>query len=649
MNKSWLRIFLMLVICWHTSATATVDASIFAADWQYHEAKISPSGKYLGIVIIDKGKRRLAVVNTSDFQPVGGADFGEKQEVGQFFWVNDERLVIKVLEHEPWEESPRYYGELFAINYDGSNGKLIYGYRSGEQQSGSNIRKKESVFGWANIISLIPDDEEHILISSSPMQSNGLITTVHKLNIYNGRMSGILATSPSPHTHFFANRKGKVVAAVGLNKHNEKRAFLYDDEQNWKELPFEDFGGDFTPIALDSEGTSLYVLDNHNQDLTGLFKLDLLTNERTHIYTDEKVDVTYVQYNASKDGVYALLIDDGYPAYITFDTKTEEARVYKELLNTFQGYRLDITSYDSKGRFWLLHASNDVNVGNFFLYDRKSGQFKFLFSRTKGVDPKSLSQSIPINFPAQDGTTVYGYVTYPASVPETQSVPLVVLVHGGPHGERDYWEYNREVQLLTSQGYAVLRVNYRGSDGYGREFENAGYGEWGNLIQQDIIDGTRWVIAQGGIKEDSVCIMGASFGGYSAVQASILAPDLYKCAIANAGVYDLPRLFEEGDIPKMIFGKAFLESAIGMDDTELKQFSPVYNVEKLKTPLLIAHGEKDMRAPISHAEALRERLEQLNKPFDWFTRSTEGHGFYSQENRTDYYDRVVDFLAIYLK
>ncbi|XOV81204.1 MAG: alpha/beta hydrolase family protein [Aestuariibacter sp.] len=644
-----LSTFLVLLTSWHSPLHAKIDPTALAADWQYHEAKISPDGKHLAIVIIKEGKRRLAVVDSSNFQPVGGADFGDKQEVGQFYWVSDERLVIKVLQHQPWDAAPAYYGELFAIDYDGRNGDLIYGYRAGEKQTGSAIKKKEGIRGWADIISLMPDDEDHILISSEPMDSKGLISTVHRLNVNNGRMSGILATAPSAYTSFYANRQGEVVAAVGLNRDADKRVFLYDDEQNWTELSFDDFGEAFEPLTLNSDGSKLYVLDNLNQDLTGLFSLDLKTGKREHIYTDEKVDITEVQFSSDREDVYALLVDDGYPAYVSFNTSTAEAKLYKELIKTFQGYRISITSRDRERKQWLIYARNDLNAGSFYLFNSESNQFKLLFANFHGVDPNLLSQSIPVSFAATDGATVNGYVTYPAGVPESQSVPLVVLVHGGPHGVRDYWGFDREVQLLASQGYAVLRVNFRGSGGYGQAFFDAGFGKWGDLIQQDIIDGTKWVIAQGGIDANKVCIMGTSFGAYSAVQASLLAPDLYKCAVANAGIYDLPRMFDEGDIPKLIFGEAFLEKALGMEETKLKQFSPVYNLDKLKAPVLIAHGRQDVRAPFSHAEALKEGLEALDKPYDWFVKDTEAHGFYNQENRAEYFEKVVDFLGQHLK
>ena len=171
----------------------------------------------------------------------------------------------------------------------------------------------------------------------------------------------------------------------------------------------------------------------------------------------------------------------------------------------------------------------------------------------------------------------------------------------------------------------------------------------GDRVQQDIIDGTKWVISQGGIKQDKVCIMGASFGGYSALQSATLAPDLFKCVVGNAGVYDIEMMFEEGDIPRILWGKSYLESQLGNDKELMRKHSPVHNVAKLKAPVLIAHGEKDVRVPIEHAEALRDAMDKHGKKYEWFVKESESHGFHDVGNRTEYFEKVIQFLAKHLK
>lgn len=177
----------------------------------------------------------------------------------------------------------------------------------------------------------------------------------------------------------------------------------------------------------------------------------------------------------------------------------------------------------------------------------------------------------------------------------------------------------------------------------------AGDRHWGDHVQQDIIAGTRWAIEQGKAKSGNICIMGASFGAYSALQSSVLEPDLYACAIGNAGVYDLQLMHKKGDIYSRYIGDKYLEQVIGIDDEELAKFSPVNHVAKIKAPLLIAHGKKDERAPFEHAEALTKALDKHNKPYELFVKRREAHGFYDVDNNVEFYEKALKFLGKHLQ
>jgi acylaminoacyl-peptidase len=225
---------------------------------------------------------------------------------------------------------------------------------------------------------------------------------------------------------------------------------------------------------------------------------------------------------------------------------------------------------------------------------------------------------------------------------------MVVLPHGGPHGVRDYWAFSPDVQVLASRGYAVLQVNYRGSGGYGRDFLYAGYGKWGTLMQDDLTDATLWAIDAGIAHRDRVCIYGASYGGYAAMMGVVREPDLYQCAIAYVGVYDLELMFEKGDIPDRDTGVTFLKEAVGEDEQDLRSRSPVHNLHRLKAPVFIVHGGEDFRVDVEHAYRLRDRLDELGKPYEWMLKEKEAHGFYRPENRLELYERMLAFLGKYI-
>ncbi|MCP4323802.1 MAG: S9 family peptidase [Alteromonadales bacterium] len=204
--------------------------------------------------------------------------------------------------------------------------------------------------------------------------------------------------------------------------------------------------------------------------------------------------------------------------------------------------------------------------------------------------------------------------------------------------------FTSAINSLLNRGANRRQVNFRGSGGYGSQFEASGYRTWGDQIQQDIQDGYLWLVKQGKAELGNACIMGASFGAYSAVQSAAIYPEIYKCAIANAGIYDLELLYNQGDIKGRRSGLSYLKKVIGTDEQELKSMSPVHYVDKIKVPLLLAHGEDDERAPYEHAESLRKALDEIEGYYEWFVVDKEGHGFYNPENQKAYMKKVVEFL-----
>ena len=631
-------------------AVAQIPPAEFAKQSVYSDVKISPDGKKLAVTLEFEGKNRLAVLQVKDFSAIGGLQLRGNESVGEFDWVNNDRIVAKVLHFKPWRKEALYFGELIAVDFDGKNAKMIYGYRTGEMQTGTNLKKKKATRGWADIISLLPEDENHILIASTPMSEGGeKRPTVYKLNINNGKMGRKIAYAPISYTTFIADSSGNLQLALGRDKYNRKRLFKYESQDNtWSEVNKDSYGSAFWPLAMSDSGKNLFFVDSLNQDLSGLFSMNVATGERKSIYTDPDVDITNIQFNIDRSAVYAIRVDADYPSYLMFNNKSEEAKLFKGLLATFSGDKVNITSQSKDGNLSVVHVSNDISRGTFYLVDNEKNDIKFLFKNLDNLKADDMSSATPISFEASDGQKITGYITYPVNVSEKNEVPLVTLVHGGPQA-RDYWTFDREVQMLAAQGYAVLRLNFRGSSGFGRTFLNASDENWGGRVQQDIIEGTQWAVSQGRVQADNICIMGFSFGGYSAVMSASLAPELFKCVVAGGGVYDLNMMLEEGDIPDRLYGKAYLEDVLGKDAKKRTEFSPVNNVHKLKAPVLIVHGKKDRRVPIEHAEALREAMNEHNKEYEWFVKSSEAHGFFNEKNRSEYYEKVAGFLRKHLK
>ena len=270
----------------------------------------------------------------------------------------------------------------------------------------------------------------------------------------------------------------------------------------------------------------------------------------------------------------------------------------------------------------------------------------YIGSSKPEVDPKLMAAVEPFKMKARDGLEMYGYLTIPNGV-EQKNLPLVIYPHGGPYGVQDIWRWDRRAQMLASRGYLVLQLNFRGSGGYGKEFEEAGHREWGAKMQDDITDATHWAIKQGLADPERVCIHGVSYGGYASMQAVVKEPDLYKCSIPDAGVYEMAVQWDEADSFKGYKGserkKWYMERSIGGYD-KVKERSPVYHVDKLKADLFIVHGGEDVRVPIINAEILEEKLKEAGKDYITMYKDEEGHGFSKPKNRVELYKKILKFL-----
>lgn len=649
MKKMTSLALLMLVASASTYAAEPDYADLLSRNPDIFDLKISPDGKYLAAKMFVEGKQTLVFLDSATMKPTGIAKFGGLIEVGEYRWVNNERVVFKIVESHPWLEEPRYYGEMYGVNADGSKGQLIFGYRAAEQATSSLIKpKRVAKEAWAEFIETKADDNDAILIQATPMSESGeRLAEVLAMNVYNGKTKSY-GRLPVPISTVIAGPNGKPRVVTGFTASGQLEVYLKEDNvDGWKQVPSTSFGNDFYPLAVTGDNKALYVYDDIGQDKTGVFRFDLSSGKFTEVYTDPVVDVFNAKRTSDKRSVYAVEVDDGRPAYILLSEETTEAKVFKDLLGAFPGEDVTITSSTEDLNQYIVAVSSDVSPLAYYRYDVAKNSLVLLSKSRAALNGIAFAPTEPIKFDSFDGMKIHGFLTQSPS--KSAEKPLVVYVHGGPHGVRDYWNFNANVQLMALSGYNVLQVNYRGSGGYGDKYESAGYLQWGNNIQRDIIAGTEWAIAQGYGKSGNVCIVGGSFGAYSVVQSAILKPNLYRCGVAVAGVYDLSLMYNDGDIRHSGYGTSYLKRVIGQDEKMLASYSPSKNVGGLTTHLLIAHGKKDERAPISHAEALTAALKQANKPFEYLEFNDEAHGFYSPENQLVYKRKLQEYLATHLK
>jgi dipeptidyl aminopeptidase/acylaminoacyl peptidase len=277
------------------------------------------------------------------------------------------------------------------------------------------------------------------------------------------------------------------------------------------------------------------------------------------------------------------------------------------------------------------------------MLDLKKNKLRPLVNTRGWIKASEMAEMRPIKVTARDGVELHGYLTLPKGK-DPKNLPLVVNPHGGPHGPRDSWGFNPEIQLMANRGYAVLQINFRGSGGYGIDFQKSGHMKWGREMQDDVTDATLWAVEQGYADKNRLCLYGGSYGGYATLQGLVREPDLYKCGIGYVGVYDLKKMRTCGDIvSRGGGGKDFLNRVIGKDDDELEANSPAYNTDKIKAKVFLAHGEDDVRVPMCQLNSLVDSLEKSGVEHEVMTRD-EGHGYHDPQNKIDFYTRLLSFL-----
>ncbi|MBT1446536.1 S9 family peptidase [Shewanella sp. JM162201] len=644
------RLFAAVALCALTQAHAASPEQVFARGSQFSQVKLSPGGEYLSAITKHEGKNKLLILDTETLKMKHAVFFPRNAQVGTYAWVNDERIVLAKEYLKGWSDHPIYYGELYAVNADGSRSTYLFGYNSGEQQTGSNLKKNTAIQATAYILDPLHDDEKFMLVEALPWsganwQEGG--ADVYKVDVYRGTRKKV-TRAPISYARFLTDSKGEVRVVSGEDKNNDTQVYFRNDG-DWISSDKLNIGLDnFVPLSFAGDEQSFYAAGTEQGQTQGVYKINLQSGEKTKVIQDDRVDPANFWINEQTNQLYAVEFADGYPTYAFVDSKDERSQLLKSLLATLPGHQVQIVSEDRTGNLLVVFAANDRNPGDYYLFDRKNNKMRYLVSVNDALDLDKMAEVKPFDFTARDGTKIQAYLTLPQGV-DAKNLPLVVNPHGGPHFVRDSWSFDAQNQLLASQGIAVLQVNFRGSGGYGRAFEEAGYGKWGSDIQHDIIDATRQVIADGTVDKDRICIVGGSFGGYSALQSSALAPDLFKCAIGFAGVYDLELMFKEGDVQTRDAGMAYLKKVLTQDKTLLKSMSPTHNVDKLKASILLVHGGNDERAPIEQYEAMADALKKANYPFKSLVMDDEGHGFYNEAHRAKYYAEMMDFLKPHLK
>lgn len=602
------------------ASAAEVPLGDFFKDPEFTSVSLSPTGEYFTVSKPQGDRTVLAAFRIADMKMVGKWDYGQNLHIDRVRWVNSKRFLMYVTRKVGRFDARVGEADVYASNVDGT--KRI------DIPNG----------GMFNIVDMTWDDDDSILVSRA-IDSAFLF----KLDVNTGRTTTV-ATAPLRFGTFLLDREHKVRYAMGSNENNES-IVLRRYEDSWQEVHRSEMGGATRyPLGFAADNKRvLFVISEHGEP-SRLSIIDLDTREETKISSNPNVEYSGVLLSSDENEVLAVSYEDGLPSYEFVNTEHPESKAYAGLINAFPDHAVRFGGISRDGRYVLVRAYSDIDPGSYYLFDREQGSAQFLLSSMDWIKPEQMSPMRPISLKARDGTTLHGYVTIPRGS-DGKNLPMIFHPHGGPHGPRDFWGFNPEVQFLASRGYAVLQLNFRGSGGYGNAFEKMGYRNWGTSMIDDMTDAVDWAIAQGIADKDRICTYGASYGGYAALMTVVREPTKYRCTVGYVGVYSLPLMFKDGDIPETENGRNFQKRVLPETLEEQQRQSAAYNIDKINIPVMLVQGAKDRRVPISQYRLLLDNLTEAGKPPEvTVVEKKEGHGFYDYDNQVDLYTKMIAFF-----
>lgn len=646
MTKQLFQIAVLGLIMWLPASFSVSAEPVVLEDLmrhaQFEELLISPDGRYLAATAPEDGQTGVVILDISDMtqpQLAGQFRLSRNESATNLLWATSERLVFTSTFQAGILAQPFLSGNFYAINADGSQMRQIFG------------RTDMSTFRIATIIHRLPDDPSHVLISkrlaNDPRPAAFLLNINRSFQVGTQRSRRrlplrLITRSPLESGSLAADKEGRVRFAFGTDDDGEQQfAWRPDEESEW--IRFSNpLGGDINFWGFAEDGKSVYVA-SRDQSSLGVHRVHLETGQTHELLVDDTFEAVAPIRDTDGDSLIGAVFATPRPEARFFATDNLGARVWQGLQAAMPDHFVTISGFTENSRYAVVQARSDREPGVFLMLDTEHMRAGELLARKSWIDSSGLAPKQPIQFKARDGLVLHGYLTVPPGS-NGQSLPMVVEIHGGPHGPRDEWFYEPWVQAMALRGYAVLQVNFRGSGGRGMQFERDAYGQWGAEMQDDITDGTRWAIEQGIADPDRICLSGASYGGFSTLSGLIREPDLYRCGFAFVGVYDLMLAKQEGNIPSTEAGRRYLDRALGTDESVLMERSPISHLQRLQASLFVAHGAEDRQAHVGQYHALIERLEKYGIPHEAMLVSGEGHGFYDVDNRVMLYGKALDFL-----
>ncbi|MDT0594531.1 alpha/beta hydrolase family protein [Glaciecola petra] len=412
-------------------------------------------------------------------------------------------------------------------------------------------------------------------------------------------------------------------------------ASFFEDEKD-KESP------NLLPMAKAKDENSFYAMDINEEQAISLYLADFKTGEHTQIYTSPGLPIKDLIYGNDEQAIGVIVVEQGLYTELYFGDDTTD------IANKNQQAKLNIVSSENEdASVRLLYKESHNEVGQYYIAigDKTETPVLSRFpSITSPLPSKQVMDSVTV-----DELDIPYLLTLPEGATQTPA-PLVLLPHGGPINIYDSPYFDSSAQFFAARGYAVLRVNFRGSGGNGIDFRDAGKKQWGDKMLVDLTAALKKVSSRDDIDARRTCTVGMSYGGYASAALVLKHPELFVCAASVSGVLDMNLFLKNPNISKA--QQKWLSEYVGdplTDYEQLLEISPLYQLHSLSRPLLLVHGVEDRRVNVEHAYRAKLLLEKAQIPFEFSIFEDAGHHFSEGDQSVRMFLELLAFLDKHLK
>ena len=659
------------------SGPALLPVEMFYRHPDIGQVQLSPSGRHLAVSMDLQGRLGLAVIDLQGQQAAKVLVRDERADIRSFQWVNDDRLVFSLIDLEAGGGDQGFGPGLFSVGLDGGNARMLV-----------RIRRD---FVAAPSVGVPPLDPLHhllmvpaggagdeVVVGRWRLDGSADLDSVLplRLNVVTGRSRSLAQGMPDKVQGWLFDPQGEPRVALARHQGQVTLWWRAPGSPDWVELarhPFLD--APFNAHSVDAAGQLYVTVTEPGQaGILVLKRFDFKTG-RPEAEALARAPGFDFRGGLLHDGGRSPLPGEG-ALGLRLTTDAETTVWFKPALARLQAAvdqrlpgrvnRITCRRCSADDAVVLVQSWSDQDPGQLWLHRparaESEGPWQRVAALRKDVDPQRMARLDLHRFQARDGLEIPVWITQPppapagtgAAPPKPAPRPAVVLVHGGPWVRGNSWQWSGDAQFLASRGYVVIEPEFRGSTGYGGRLYRAGLRQWGRAMQDDLADAVRWAVAQGWVDGQRVCIAGASYGGYATLMGLVRDPGLYRCGVAWAAVSD-PRLMfkwqsisDQSDEIRQYDYPALIGDPVA-DAAMLTDIAAVTHAARIRAPLLLAHGQRDRRVPVEHAEKLRDAMAAAGHAPEWVLYPDEGHGWLKAANRFDFARRMERFLAEHLK